>query len=245
MKLVSIIIPFHNEEEHIDSMLKSVINQTYKNLEIILINDGSTDDSLKKIKKYSDKRIKIINIKKSGVSVARNVGIENATGKYLCFLDADDYWVNNKIEKQVKFIEENNYSFIYSNYRFIKRNGSFGNIVNVPKSLTYKQALKNTIIFTSTVMINLDKINKKVINMPLIDRGQDTATWWNILKIGVTAHGMQEMLAYYRIKSNSLSSNKISALKRTWKIYNMQSINIFEKIYCFMFYILRAILRRI
>lgn len=245
MKLVSVIIPFYNEEEYIEKALISVLNQTYENLEILLINDGSTDNSLKIVKKFNDKRIKIIESTNNGVSIARNIGIKESKGNYLCFLDADDYWEKNKIEKQVKFIEKNNYSFIYSNYRFIKRNGKFGNIVNVPKSLNYKQALKNTTIFISTVMLNTEKIEKKYIYMPDKKRGQDTATWWNILKNDITAYGINDVLAYYRIKPKSLSSNKLLAIKATWEIYKLQNIKFISRIYYFICYIINAIKRRI
>ena len=166
-------------------------------------------------------------------------------GEYICFLDSDDYWVLDKIEKQVKFIEENNYTFIYGNYKFLKPDGKT-TIANVPKSLTYNKALKNTAIFTSTVMFNMNKLTKEDIYMPDIKKGQDTATWWQVLKKGITAYGIQEVLATYRVgEGNSLSSNKIKALKRTWQLYKREDIGYFKKIYCFMCYVVNAIKRRV
>ena len=118
--------------------------------------------------------------------------------------------------------------------------------VRVPKLLTYKEALKNTTIFTSTVMFNMNYLSKDDIYMPNIRRGQDTATWWNILKKEITAYAMNEVLSVYRIDNKtSLSSNKFTALKRTWKIYKMQDTNFFKRLYYFNCYIFNAIKRRI
>lgn len=244
MKKVSIIIPVYNSAKYIKQCIDSVINQTYKNIEIIIVDDNSIDESIEIIKKIKDKRIKLISIKKNkGVANARNTGIKNAIGDYICFLDSDDYWNKDKIEKQVNFIEENNYTFIYSSYIYLRENDK--HIAKVPKKLSYKDALKNTAIFTSTVMFNMKYLNKKDIMMPEIRMGQDTATWWKVLKKGIIAYGIEEPLVVYRVGNKSLSSNKIRALKRTWKLYQREDINILKKIYCFLCYILNAIKRRI
>ena len=215
--MVSVIIPVYNSSKYLRECIDSVLKQTYKNLEIIIIDDRSTDDSVDIINSYKDKRIKFIKLKKnSGVSICRNKGIDLATGEYITFIDSDDYWDIDKIKKQVKFIEKNDYTFIYSNYAFLK-NGK-KHITHVPKSITYKEALKNTTIFTSTVMFNMKHLKKKDIYMPIIKRGQDTATWWKILRNGVTAYGMDDVLSIYRVGKSSLSSNKLIALKRTWDL---------------------------
>ena len=224
MKKVSIIIPVYNSAKYITQCIESVINQTYKNIEIIIIDDNSTDESIEIIKKIKDKRIKLISIKQNkGVANARNTGIKKATGDYICFLDSDDYWYKNKIEKQIDFIEKNNYVFIYTSYVYLRGNDK--HIAKVPKKLTYKEALRNTAIFTSTVMLNMKYLTKKDITMPDIKAGQDTATWWQVLKKGITAYGIEEPLAIYRVGNKSLSSNKIKALKRTWKLYLREDIN--------------------
>ena len=147
------------------------------------------------------------------------------------------------MKKQVKFIEKNNYTFIYSNYAFLK-NGK-KHITNVPKSITYKEALKNTTIFTSTVMFNMKHLKKENIYMPLIKRGQDTATWWKVLKLGITAYGISDVLSIYRVGNSSLSSNKFKALKRTWDLYKLENVPFFKKIYYFNCYIINAIKRRL
>ena len=245
MKKVSVIIPMHNSSKHIEECLDSVINQTYKNIEIIVVDDNSTDNSAEIVERKKDSRIKLIKLERNlGVSKARNTGIDNATGKYICFLDSDDYWILDKLEKQVEFIENNNYTFIYGGYAYLK--GTKILSVKVPLKMTYKEALKNTIIFTATVMFNMEHLKKENIYMPDIKRGQDTATWWKVLGKGITAYGINEILAFYRVGGKtSLSSNKYVALKRTWNLYKREDIRYIKKIYCFTCYIINAIVRRI
>ena len=244
MEKVSVIIPVYNTELYVEKCLNSVINQTYKNLEIIVINDCSTDNSLSIIKKFNDKRLKVINLDKNyGVAYARNKGVEESSGTYICYIDSDDYWDLKKIEKQVNFIKKNNYIFIYSDYAYFDDNKI--KKVKVPRKITYKEALKNTTIFTSTVMFNMKYLSKKDIYMPEVRRGQDTLTWWKVLKKGVTAYSINEVLAYYRINNNSLSSNKLTALKRTWNIYKIENVHLFKRIYYFLCYIFNAVKRRI
>lgn len=244
MKKVSIIIPLYNEEKYIKECVRSVVNQTYKNIEIIVIDDKSTDNSLNELKSIKDKRIKIIELKENkGVSNARNIGIKEATGDYICFLDSDDYWVKDKIEKQVNFIKDK--EFIYSDYMYINKNGKTIKRVKVPLKLTYKEALKNTCIFTGTVMFNMKKINKDDLFMPNLQIGEDTYAWWNVLKKGITAYGMNDVLSYYRIKGKSLSSNKFKAVICAFKLYNLQELRFYEKIYYFLNYLINAIKRRI
>lgn len=244
MEKVSVIVPMYNSSKHIKECIESVINQTYRNLELIVVDDASKDDSIKIVEGIKDERIKLIKLKENvGAARARNIGIDKASGSLICFLDSDDYWLLEKLEKQVKFIKENNYTFIYSEYEFLK-NGR-RHIAHVPKSITYKEALKNTTIFTSTVMFNMEYLKKEDIYMQNVKRGQDTLTWWNILKKGITAYGMSEVLSIYRVGEKSLSSNKFKALKRTWKIYKYEDISFIKRIYCFTWYVINAIKRRI
>lgn len=242
MKKVSVIIPMHNSSKYILECVDSVINQTYKNLEIILIDDKSTDDTLKKVLSVNDKRIKLIKFKKNeGAAKARNKGIEEATGDYICFLDSDDYWVKEKIEKQVDFIKDK--AFIYSKYLYL-RNGKT-HVANVPKSLTYNQLLRNSAIFTSTVMLNMKYLNKKDIYMPDIKMGQDYGCWYKVLKKVNIAYGMDEVFSVYRVGNKSLSSNKFKAMKRTWNLYKMENLPFYKRVICFICYAFNAVKRRL
>ena len=241
MKKVSVIIPVYNSSKYIKECIESVINQTYKNLEIIIIDDCSNDNSIEIIEKIKDQRIKIIKQKENqGVALTRNRGIDEASGTYICFLDSDDYWKPKKLEKQIKFIK--NKEFIYSGYEYLKKNKF--HTAKVPKRLSYKEALKNTTIFTSTVMLNMNFLKKKDIYMPNI-KSEDTACWWKILKKTPYAYGITEPLAVYRISDKSLSSNKLKALFRTWNLYKFEKINFFKRIFCFFCYVINAIKRRI
>lgn len=242
MKKVSVIIPMHNASNYIIDCLNSVVSQTYKNLEIILIDDHSNDDTLKKVSLYNDKRIKLIKNKVNcGAAITRNKGIEAATGDYICFIDCDDLWVNDKIEKQVKFIKDK--AFIYSKYYYLRKTKT--HLANVPLSYTYESLLKNSGIFTSTVMLNMEYLTKEDIYMPNIKRGQDYACWYQILKKVGNAYGMDDALAYYRVGNVSLSSNKFKAAKRTWDLYKSQNIMLPKRLVCFICYAFNAVKRRI
>ena len=244
MKKITAIIPIHNSSKHIKQCIESVLNQTYKNIELILIDDASTDNSVELVKNIKDNRIKLIELKEnSGAAVARNKGIEEATGDYICFLDSDDYWLPNKLERQIKFIEENNYTFIYAGYDYFK-NGKRKK-AKVPKSMNYNQLLKNHAIFTSTVMLNMTHLKKEDIYMPNLRRGQDYGAWWKKIKKGITAYGITETLAIYRVGEKSLSSNKFKALDRTWMLFKRENLSFIKRLICFTCYGFNAIKRRL
>lgn len=249
-KLVSIIIPVYNASRFLEETINSIQKQTYSNWEAIFIDDCSSDNSYNLIKKYQkeDKRIKLIKNKtNNGVAISRNNGIDYAKGEYLCFLDADDKWHPEKLEKQINFMQELNCEFSFTGYQFANEKcNPNGKIVSVPNKINYKQALKNTTIWTSTVMFNMGKLTKDDIYMPNIKRGQDTATWWKVLKKIEYAYGLNEVLSYYRRTNNSLSANKLTALKRTWNLYrNVEHLNILSSFYNFCWYCFNAVRRRV
>jgi len=249
-ELVSIIVPVYNAEKFLEDTIKTVQNQTYKNWELLLVDDCSTDDSTKIIKSAGeqDERIKLIELKEnSGAAIARNTGIEKAKGRYIAFLDADDLWNIEKLTKQIKFMQEKELEFTFTGYEFVDEKGEkLNKIVKVPNTLTYKQALKNTTIFTSTVIFDVNKLGKELIKMPNVRRGQDSATWWKVLRTGVVAYGLNESLSFYRRSNDTLSSNKIKALKRTWNLYrNVEHLNVFYSFYNFCWYVINAVKRRI
>ena len=179
--------------------------------------------------------------------MARNTGIELARGRYLCFVDADDLWEPEKLEKQIKFMQEKDCAFSFTSYAFANEEGQKnGKVVHVPNTITYKQALKNTTIFTSTVMFDLQKLKKQDVTMPLVRRGQDTATWWKVLKTIYCAYGLDKVLSIYRRPEHSLSSNKMKALKRTWNLYrNIEHLNLVKSSYYFAIYCYNAVKRRV
>lgn len=247
--LISIIIPVYNAEKFLKDTIGTVEEQTYRNWELIFVNDCSMDKSVEIIENAikENPKIRLIQLENnSGAAVARNIGIEDAKGKYIAFLDADDLWKKEKLDKQINFMKKNNYVFSYTGYEFADQNG-FGNgkVVKVPKSITYKQALKNTTISTITVMFNVSVLGKELIKMPNV-KSEDTATWWKILKKGYKAYGLNEELSYYRRTKGTLSANKLKGIKRIWNLYRKQEkLNILYSFYNFCFYAINAVRRRI
>lgn len=246
--LVSIVIPVYNAEQFLPETIESVLKQTYENWELILVNDCSSDNSKGAAKKYlKDKRIHWIDMtKNSGAAMSRNKGIDSAKGRFIAFLDADDLWVKNKLEKQVRFMLEKDCEFSYTGYEFASEDGKpNGKKVFVPQRLSYKQALKNTTIFTSTVMFDVEKLSKKVIKMPCVP-SEDTATWWKVLKKIRYAYGVRQVYSFYRRTRNTLSANKAKAIKRIWYLYRkVEKLGVLRSSVCFCVYAVRAVNRRI
>jgi teichuronic acid biosynthesis glycosyltransferase TuaG len=221
--LVSIITPVYNCEKFVVETINSVQKQTYQNWEMLLVDDCTPDNSAQIIKELAakDSRIKYIKLEEnSGAAVARNVGLENAQGRYIAYLDADDVWLENKLESQIEFMEKNDVQFSCCDYDKIEEDGTnLNKIVHMPETITYKQLLRNTIIQTVGVIVDLNKVDRKLLVMPNVRRGQDSATWLQMLRNGVVFKGQNVVLARYRRVSQSLSSNKLNAMKRTWKLY--------------------------
>ncbi len=248
--MVSIIVPVYNAADYIEKTIEMVSAQTYKDWELILVDDASSDgsaDIIEDIIKKQGKRIRLIRkAHNEGAAQARNSGIDASAGRYIAFLDADDVWMPEKLEKQIKFMEENDAAFSFHAYEFGDENANpTGKVVSVPKTLNLKQALSRTIIFTTTVMFDTEKIDMEIIHMPQVP-SEDTATWWRILKSGYLAYGLNENLAIYRRPSKSLSSNKIVALYRIWFLYrNIANLSVPASCYYFIGWAFRATFRRL
>ncbi len=245
--LISVVIPVYNAEKFIEETILTVLNQTYINWELILVDDCSTDNSVNIIKQFENNKIHLYQLNaNSGAALARNYGIEKSNGDFICFLDADDLWDKNKLEKQLDFMINNNYAFTFTGYEFANIDGEpNGKKVSVPKKINYKNALKNTIISTITVMFNMNLLSKEDIYMPNVE-SEDTATWWKILKNHDYAYGLNEILSFYRRGMKSLSSNKFRNLKQVWHLYRKQEkLNFFESTCYFICYIKNAIVKRL
>ena len=249
--LVSIIIPVYNANKYIEATVDSVMAQGYADWELLLVDDGSTDGSGETVDKLAlqdeTKRIKVLRPEEHGSAAkARNYGLSQAKGRYIAFLDADDLWEKDKLEKEMSFMKEKQAGFVFSGYEFADAQGNgTGKVVKVPDTLTYRQALKNTTIFTSTVLIDTEVIDKKLVFMPEI-KSEDTATWYQILRNGYVAYGLNENLVKYRRVANSLSSNKLEAIRRIWNLYRKaEKLSLIYSAYNFVFWAVRAVLRRI
>lgn len=237
--LVTVVTAAYNCARFIRETVSSVQAQSYQNWEMILVNDCSTDNTLDILNEISlsDERVKVISLEENGgAAVARNRALKEAKGKYVAFLDSDDLWLPQKLEKQIAFMEEKDLAFTFTAYETMDEQGdSVGTIVNVPQQIDYKGLLKNTIIGCLTVVINVEKTG--MLQMPNIRTRQDFALWLAVLRRGFIAYGMNEVLARYRKVSGSISSNKWKAAKRNFYIYrHVEKLSLPYSIYCFVHY---------
>ncbi len=232
--LVSIITPLYNLEDYISETIESVINQSYKNWELIIIDDFSTDKSVECVKQYKNKDSRIIlikNPKNYGPAISRNNGLNIVKGRFICFLDSDDYWAPHKLENQVRFMITNNYGFTFSSYYKVINQNVTKKIIQAKKKVTYSDILKSNYIGCLTTMLDREKINIPIV-MPEILKRQDHALWIKIIKSGVEAYGISEPLAYYRVRQNSVSSNKIDAIQHQWKLYRkVEKLSFYRSVY--------------
>jgi teichuronic acid biosynthesis glycosyltransferase TuaG len=240
--LVSIITPVYNAEEFLEETILSVLNQTYKNWELILINDCSKDNSYKIIKKYLkiDKRIKYLkNEKNSGPAITRNNGINISKGKYIAFLDSDDLWYKDKLKNQINFMLEEGLKISHGNYYFCNLEGKILKKVTVDKEIDYKKLLLENQFKTMTVIVKKEIINKKLF--PNI-KHEDYAFFLNILNQENISIRNEKYDSICRIGKVSVSSNKLKSALWTWKIYReYEKLNLIKSCYYFINYALRGI----
>ena len=246
--LVSIITPSYNSAKFIKQCIESVIAQTYTNWEMLIVDDFSRDDSCLVIKELAKKerRIKCFLLDENiGAAKARNVAIRKAKGKYIAFLDSDDLWEPQKLEKQIYFMNQNDISFSFTNYQSISEDGSYViDIIEVPMKMAYHDYLKNTIIGCLTVIIDREKTGN--FEMKNIRSSHDMALWLLIMRRGFDAYGLDENLARYRIVSTSNTANKWRAAKDVWRVYRQfEKLSFFYSIWCFLNYAFNAIIKRI
>ncbi len=249
--MISIVTPVYNAAAFICETMEMVREQDYTDWELILVDDCSKDNSLEVIENYlkekPDERIRLIKKEKNeGAALTRNFGIREAKGRYIAFLDADDIWMKKKLQTQMEFMERTNAGFVFSAYEFGDEEAvGTGRIVHVPESLTYKKALSRTVIFTTTVLLDTEKISKDLIYMPNVP-SEDSATWWQILRAGHVARGIDEVLAIYRRPGKSLSSNKLKAIQRIWYLYRkVEKLPLHTSCFAFVGWAYRASVRRL
>lgn len=218
-ELVSIIMPTYNCAKFINETIKSVLNQTYENWELVIVDDCSNDNTEEVVASFNDKRIKYHRLEKnSGAAVARTTAMKMATGNYMAFLDSDDLWKNNKLEKQLEFMKKNNYNFTCTAYEQIDEEGhQLNKIIKTKKKADYNRILLDCPVGNSTVMYNVDNLGK--FEVPNIRKRNDDALWLQILKKEKFIYGMPDVLMEYRIRNNSISSNKFSLIKYHWQLY--------------------------
>ena len=234
MILVSVIIPYFKKKNYIQQTLKSVINQTYKNLEILIIYDDKDISDLKILNhlKKKDKRIKIIvNRNTLGAGFSRNVGIRSAKGKFIAFLDSDDLWKKNKIKFQLDFMLKNNLKACHSSYEVINSSNEIKKIRKSKKYTNYNQLLKSCDIGLSTVMVQR-KVFSKDLKFPSLRTKEDFVLWLKFLKKGYIIGYTNKNLTAWRDLDNSLSSSNLQKLKDGFTVYNKyMKFNILKSFY--------------
>lgn len=274
--LISVIVPVYGAEDYIAKTIAMVEAQTFENWELLLIEDASPDESAQVVRRalagcrqqevsadlstqlsnvrtaevYTDEQgrriLFLCKEKNEGAAAARNTGLKLAQGRYIAFLDADDVWFPDKLAREFAFLQEKQAGFVFSAYEFGDQDAApTGKVVHVPPVLTYREALSRTVIFTTTVLLDREKVADKLIEMPLVE-SEDTATWWQILRAGHKAYGLDETLAIYRRPPKSLSSNKIKALQRIWNLYRGQEgLSAVKSFSYFIPWAFRALARRL
>lgn len=217
---VSVITPVYNVEKYIDKTLDSVFSQTYKDIEIVLVDDCSIDKSaqiISEYKKFHPEIVYFLQPHNMGAGAARNKALELATGQYVAFLDSDDEWIPEKTERQLKLMKEKNSPFSYAAIDMIdEEDKCIKGKRNIKDTCDYKYLLHNTIIATSSVIVDRNVLGD--FRMPLRRGGQDYATWLKLLRDGAIACGINDVLVHYRVSNNSLSSNKFKSVRQVWEI---------------------------
>lgn len=248
---VSIIVPVYNAEKYIVETIRHVVAQTYTDWELLLVVDGCGDRSAQVIGEYKEaegeSRLRlIVREDNQGAAKARNRGLQEARGRYIAYVDADDLWMPEKLELELQFMKEKQAAFVFSGYEFADQDGTgTGKVVHVPEQLDYRKALRNTTIFTSTVLFDTERIPRELLEMPDI-KSEDTALWWKVLRNGYTAYGLNQNLVLYRRPARSLSSNKLEAIRRIWNLYRRaEGLSIPYSLYNCCFWAVRAVLRRV
>lgn len=298
--LVSIIVPVYRAAPYIAKAVSMVKGQTYKEWELVLVEDHSPDDSAQVVRdvlrgygcrkvtpeyvrdgkqvsedisvgRQGERNMKDTSVctqegiiveeyvdcdgqrivlvckgQNEGAAAARNTGLGFAQGRYIAFLDADDVWLPEKLEKQLRHMKDRQAGFVFSAYEFGDEQAKpVGKVVHVPSELTYGQALSRTVIFTTTVLLDRTVIPEELMRMPRVE-SEDTATWWQILRAGYRAYGLDEVLAVYRRPAKSLSSNKFTAVRRIWNLYRRQEgMSVIASARYFIPWAYRATVRRL
>lgn len=247
---VSIITPSWNSEKYIEKTIESVQKQTYMNWEMIVVDDCSSDRTVEIVEKISQKdpRVRIIRQEvNGGAAKARNRSLRESTGRYIAYLDADDIWKPTKLEKQVEFMKAHHCGFSCASYEVIDDEGrALNKEVHMLPSVDYVGFLTNNLLQTVGIMADTSIVDKKYLVMPDIRRRQDAATWLQVLKAGYECYGIDEVLAEYRRAENSLSSNKVKAVKGVWSLYrDIEKLSLPFSCYCFVRYAFMAVWKRI
>lgn len=243
--LVSVIMPSYNSAKFICEAVDSVIAQTYKNWELIIIDDCSTDKSLTILGQYDDQRIRVIkSMENNGAAVTRNKGIEQANGRFIAFLDCDDIWHKDKLWLSLKFMMSNDYIFVCTDYTVVNERKDFITEYKPKKDkYGYKQILKHNCIGCSTVVIDREMLTDVYMPTAAVKR-EDFACWLKILKQGRKAYVLHRSLTVYRRRNSSVSSRKAKMAKYQWNVYRkVEKLSIIKSMYYLMHWAIKGVFK--
>ncbi|MEK4385212.1 glycosyltransferase family 2 protein [Solibacillus sp. FSL W7-1464] len=243
--LVSIIMPAFNCGNFIGITLDSVLAQTYQSWEVIVIDDCSTDNTQEIVKLYmtKDNRIKYHKLdKNSGAAVARNKAIDLAQGKYMAFLDSDDVWFPEKLTKQISFMEEYECNFTCTSYTKIDEEGNYLNRTIKAHSKSDYNGILKTCPGNSTVIYNATNLGK--FKIPNIIKRNDYVMWLQVIKKEKYLYGIEEPLSSHRIRTNAISSNKLSLIGYHWKVYRqIEQLSLIKSSYLIIYWIIATVFK--
>lgn len=241
---VSIIMPMYNAEYYVKASIYSILNQTFKNFILYIIDDCSTDSSKQIAESFNDPRIIIIsNVINEGVARSRNKAIELAQTKYIAFCDSDDIWHEQKLEKQISLLDSGKYNVVGSFYSTFKDElFECAKLISAPEVVYYSDMLKTNWIGNLTGIYNASALGK-VFQQEI--GHEDYVMWLTLIKKSRVAYIIQEPLAYYRVRASSLSANKVKACLWQWGVYRkVLRLNVFESVYYMFFYVAAALNKR-
>ncbi|WP_221627396.1 glycosyltransferase family 2 protein [Halopseudomonas xiamenensis] len=245
--MVSVIMPNYNGGEYIGAAIQSVLSQTYADLELIVVDDGSTDKSLQEVEriKQQDSRVKLIRMPgNSGAAKSRNAAILESVGRFIAFLDCDDLWYEQKLEVQLAEMIAAGSAISCTAVDVIDSHGGKVGARKVPEVISYSTLLRKTPIVTSSVIFDTDQVGR--VLMPDIIRRQDLAMWLKIIRMNGVACGIDKCLGAYRVHSYSLSRNKVVSAKYTWKVIReVENLSLIKSAYYFSFYAVGGLLGRL
>jgi teichuronic acid biosynthesis glycosyltransferase TuaG len=222
MELVSVILPYYKKEKYLKDTLKSIINQTYKNLEIIIVNDELSSKSFRILDKFKnfDKRIKIvINKKNLGAGGSRNKAIELSRGSYIAFCDCDDLWTSKKVEIQLAYMKKMNLDFCHTKYQILTENGDKLSVRDVKHTMTFDHLIKSCDIGLSTVMIKSHIFKNKDLRFGTTKTKEDFILWLKLAQHNVKLSGLKKNLTYWKKTRKSLSSSFSQKIFDGYRVY--------------------------
>ncbi|MBQ3183346.1 MAG: glycosyltransferase family 2 protein [Clostridia bacterium] len=245
IKGISVVIPCYNAEKTLGRTVDSVLAQSYQDIEIILIDDVSRDGTLALAREYEakDSRIRVIaKAENGGVARARNDGVKAARHDWIAFVDSDDYWTADKLEKQIAAVERDpSVGLVFTGSAFVSEEGKrFDYTLSVPERITYNELLSQNLISCSSVLVKKELMEHNPMPTDK-DIHEDFAAWLSVLKECGFAVGINEPLLIYQISSKSKSGNKLYAVKMQWRTYRCAGVGFFKAVKHFVIYAYRSL----